>query len=445
MRILFLILDFIIFFATSAIVLSLRSSAQWNLLFFLDHCKILVPLFLLNVILLLIFSFYDLKRSYKRHRNDFIELSLLFLIAFTVSSAGIYFGTYFFHIPTPKTILFLILLIFYAYVFLSRQLYNGLHLSQVKVISLGTSRTMNRLKKTLDSSQEYKIVSSFNDISEIPERLDIRDIDFVLVSNNLLEQDKNTALFIFNKFVSKGVTCLTDLDFFESLFLRLPKETLRNVVWLIKDVSNKQENSMYAITKRLIDFLFAVCLIPIFLPLGILIYFLILFIDKQKPIFFQERVGFKGKTIQICKFRTLVTGTETPTKFGKILRKFRLDEIPQLINILDGNISIVGPRPLQKEDNDLLNKYIPAHVLRDVIKPGLTGWSQLNYKAPCNYSALKTPEFENDAQKNEYFKDAFVRLAYDVWYAKNASFLLDMEIMFKTAKRAFIKDKKLSD
>ena len=443
MRILFLILDIIVFFTISALVLSSRSDLSWT--FFLNNCKVLIPVFILNIILLLIFSFYDLRKSYKRHKNDFVELAILFIIAFVLSSSGIYFGAYLFHIPTPKTILFLILLFFYCYVFLSRQLYNSLHLSQIKIVSIGNSRTINRLKKTLASSQEYKIVSSFNDISEISESLDIKELDFVLVSNNLLEQDKNAAPLIFNKFVSKGVTCLTDLEFFENLFLRLPKETLRNIVWLIKDISNKQENSMYTITKRLVDFFFAVCLIPIFLPLGILIYFLILFIDKQKPIFFQERVGFNGKTIQICKFRTLVDGTETPTKVGKILRKFRLDEIPQLINILDGNISIVGPRPLQKEDNDLLNKYIPAHVLRDIIKPGLTGWSQLNYKAPCNYSALKTPEFENDAQKNEYFKDAFVRLAYDVWYVKNASLLLDMEIMFKTAKRAFIKDKKLSD
>ena len=115
---------------------------------------------------------------------------------------------------------------------------------------------------------------------------------------------------------------------------------------MIKDISDKQNNSMYPLIKRIFDFLFAVCLMPIFLPLGIIIYFLILFIDKQKPIFFQERVGFSGKSIQICKFRTLIVGTETPTKIGKILRKFRLDEIPQLINILDGNISIVGPRPL---------------------------------------------------------------------------------------------------
>ncbi len=443
MRFLFLILDFIAFFATTVFVLSVRSDFSLN--FFLSNCKVLVPVFILNVILLLIFSFYDLKKSYKKHKNDFVELSLLFIVAFIVSSAGIYFGVNIFRIVTPKTNLLLILLIFYCYVFLSRQLYNSLHLSQIKIVSIGTSRTLNRLKKALASSQEYKIVSSFDNISEIPESLDIKELDFVLVSNNLLEQDKNTALLIFNKFVSKGVTCLTDLEFFENLFLRLPKETLRNVVWLIKDVSSKQENSVYTVTKRLFDFLFAVCLLPIFLPLGIIIYFLILIIDKQKPIFFQERVGIGGKSIQICKFKTLIEGTETPTKVGKVLRKFRLDEIPQLINILDGNISVVGPRPIWMKEYEFLKKYIPAHSLRNIIKPGLTGWSQLNFKAPPVYVVLDTPTFENDIQKNEYFKDAFVRLAYDVWYAKNASFLLDMEIMFKTAKRAFIKDKKLSE
>lgn len=288
MRFLFLLLDFIAFFATTVFVLSVRSDFSLN--FFLNNCKVLVPVFILNVILLLIFSFYDLKKSYKKHKNDFVELVLLFIVAFVVSSAGIYFGVNIFRIVTPKTNLLLILLIFYCYVFLSRQLYNSLHLSQTKIISLGNSRTLNRLKKTLALSQEYKIVSSFDNISEIPESLDIKDLDFVLVSNNLLEQDKNTALLIFNKFVSKGVICITDLEFFENLFSRLPKETLRNVVWLIKDISSKQENSVYAVTKRLVDFLFAVCLIPIFLPLGILIYSLILIIDKQKPIFFQERI-----------------------------------------------------------------------------------------------------------------------------------------------------------
>ena len=445
MRFLFFLLDFIVFFATAAFVITARSSGSWDLLYFLNNCKVLVPVFIVNIILLLIFSFYDLRRSYKKHANRFVELSTAFIVSFIVSAAGIYFFVNIFQIPTPKTNLLLILIVFYVYVFLSRNIYKALHFSQIKLICLGTSRTLNRLRETWKKVPNFKVVHDFKKVEEMPQGLDVSDIDFFVVSNDILEQDNNAAKIIFNNFVSKSVICLTDLALFEYIFSRLPKETLRNASWLIKDVANKQKNSVYPVIKRIFDILFALCLLPVFLPLGVIIYFLILFIDKQNPIFFQERVGIGGKAIQICKFRTMIIGTETPTKVGKVLRKFRLDEIPQLINILDGNISVVGPRPIWMKEYEFLREYIPAHSLRNVVKPGLTGWSQLNFKAPPVYVVLETPTFENDFQKNVYFRDAFVRLAYDVWYVKNASFMLDLEIMLKTAKRAFIRDKKLSE
>ncbi len=446
MRFLFFLLDFIVFIVTASIVLTLRSpSGSWDFSFFLSNCKVLIPVFIVNVILLLIFSFYDLRRSYERHSNRFAGLLTAFIVSFAISATGIYFGATLFHLPTPKTNLLLILLVFYCYIFLSRNLYRLLHFSQIEIVCLGTSRTLNRLREVWKKAPNFKVVYDFKNVEEIPQGLDVNDIDFLVVSNNVLEQDNNTAKIIFDNFVSKGIICLTDLALFEYIFSRLAKETLRNSTWLIKDISNKRKKTTYPIIKRIFDVSCAVCLLPIFFPIGIIIYFLILVIDRQNPIFFQERVGLGGKSIQICKFRTLITGTETPTKVGKILRKFRLDEIPQLINILDGNISIVGPRPLQFEDYNLLKKHIPAYSLRTIIKPGLTGWAQLNFKAPRNYSVMEIPTFENDFQKNVYFRDAFVRLAYDVWYVKNASFMLDLEIMLKTAKRAFIRDKKLSE
>ena len=446
MRIVFLLLDFAIFFAITAFITTVRSATGlWDVLFFVDNCKVMLPVFVLNVILLLIFSFYDLQKSHNKNTNGVAGLFFSFIISFITSAAGIYFGSILFNTTTPRTSLLLILLIFYVYVFLSRELYSGLHFSQINIITLGNSRTLKRIRKTLSPMPQYKIVYNLNNISEIPEKLDIIDLDFVLVSNKLLEQDQNTANIIFDKFVSKGVICLTDLDFFETLFLRIPKETLKNITWLIKDVNLKPKYFIYDAIKRFFDILFSICLVPIFLPIGIFIYLLILVIDRQKPLFFQERIGMEGRIIQICKFRTMVSGTEKPTKLGKILRKFRLDEIPQLVNILDGSISIVGPRPLQYEDNELLNKYVPAHKLRSIVKPGLTGWAQLNFKAPCNYSVEQIPAFESEDEKNKYFNDAFVRLAYDVWYIKHFSFSLDIEIILKTAKRAFVKDKRLSE
>ena len=134
--------------------------------------------------------------------------------------------------------------------------------------------------------------------------------------------------------------------------------------------------------------------------------------------------------------------TETITKLGAILRRFRLDEIPQLINILKGDISIVGPRPLGKNDCFVLNKYVPSHAVRSIIKPGLTGWAQLNFKAPPTYSVVNINE-EN--LNDDIFDAAFNRLAYDVWYIKNCSLALDIEIILKTAKRAFIKDSTIKE
>ena len=172
------------------------------------------------------------------------------------------------------------------------------------------------------------------------------------------------------------------------------------------------------------------------------IYLTIKFVDGFNPIFKQERVGKQEKQIYIYKFRTMKPGTETITKLGSILRRFRLDEIPQLINILKGDISIVGPRPLGKEDNFILNKYIPSHAIRNIVKPGLTGWAQLNFKAPPNYSVTKITENQN--LDDEVFDAAFKRLAYDIWYIKNQNFFLDLEIILQTAKRAFIKDSHVS-
>ena len=196
MRIVFLLLDFAVFFAITAFVTTVRSeTGLWDVLFFVDNCKVMLPVFVLNVILLLIFSFYDLQKSHNKNTGGGIaSIFFSFIIAFITSAAGIYFGSILFHTTTPRTNLLLILLIFYVYVFLSRELYSGLHFSQINIITLGNSRTLKRIRKTLTPMPQYKIVYNLNNISEIPEKLDIIDLDFVLVSNKLLEQDQNTVI-----------------------------------------------------------------------------------------------------------------------------------------------------------------------------------------------------------------------------------------------------------
>jgi len=173
--------------------------------------------------------------------------------------------------------------------------------------------------------------------------------------------------------------------------------------------------------KNIIDFIISLFLLIILFPLFILIMFLI-YLNMGRPIFFkQKRAGFKGKPFYIFKFRTmkniydsngnLLHDEERLTKLGKFLRSSSLDELPELINVLKGEMSIVGPRPLLYE---YLPLYTPEQARRHEVKPGMTGWVQVNGRNALSWE--------------EKFK-------LDVWYVDNWSLLLDMKIIWRTIKQ----------
>jgi lipopolysaccharide/colanic/teichoic acid biosynthesis glycosyltransferase len=140
----------------------------------------------------------------------------------------------------------------------------------------------------------------------------------------------------------------------------------------------------------------------------------------------QERVGKNGKIFQILKFRTMVNNAErdgavfsTPndnrvTPFGKFMRKTRIDEIPQFINILKGEMGVIGPRPERPFFVKEIAEIMPFYETRHVIKPGLTGWAQVNYSY------------------GESMDDSLIKLQYDLYYIKHRSVFLDLDITIKT-------------
>lgn len=178
--------------------------------------------------------------------------------------------------------------------------------------------------------------------------------------------------------------------------------------------------------KPVIDFLFSLIALILISPL-ILIVIVILFISNQgSPFFIQERPGMHGKIFKLYKFRTmnnkhdeygnLLSDVKRITSIGKIFRKTSLDEIPQLFNVLKGNMSLVGPRPLLIE---YLEFYTPEQRKRHNVKPGITGWAQVNGR-----NAIKWEE----------------KFKFDIWYAENLSFILDLEIIFLTILKVVKKD-----
>ena len=199
-----------------------------------------------------------------------------------------------------------------------------------------------------------------------------------------------------------------------------------NAGWLIFSDGFNQ-GALRSIVKRFCDLLFSLILIAIFAPVMLLTALLIK-LDSRGPIFYkQERVGQHGSTFMVAKFRSMRTDAEkdgTPrwasahddriTRVGRIIRRVRIDEFPQLFNVLRGEMSLVGPRPERPFFVEQLTEQIPYFAVRHSVKPGVTGWAQVRYA----YGAT--------------VEDAQNKLQYDLYYVKNNSLFLDLLVLFET-------------
>lgn len=219
---------------------------------------------------------------------------------------------------------------------------------------------------------------------------------------------------------TRGVIFYNHKDFYEQLLRRVYLSQI-NELWFLENI-NYQEKRFYNLVKRIVDILFGVIGFIAFL---ISYPFCALVIKLTSPgpvLFVQERVGKQGRLFKVYKYRSMSggptniwTSVNDPriTKVGKFLRMSRVDEWPQFINLLLGHISLVGPRPEQPHIVEDLKKQIPFYDERHLVKPGITGWAQLNiYAGSLEESKLK--------------------LQYDLYYIKHRSFLFDLEIILKT-------------
>ncbi|WP_338033272.1 exopolysaccharide biosynthesis polyprenyl glycosylphosphotransferase [Desulfobulbus alkaliphilus] len=200
-----------------------------------------------------------------------------------------------------------------------------------------------------------------------------------------------------------------------------------NPAWLIfSDGFNYSKIS--SLLKRILDFFLALFGLVVSLPITVITAILIK-LESPGPIFYrQERVGAKGRVFSIIKFRSMRQDAEKNgavwacsndarvTRVGGFIRKVRIDEIPQMWNVIKGEMSFVGPRPERPVFVEQLVDTLPYYALRHFAKPGITGWAQICYP----YGASE--------------EDALRKLEYDLYYIKNQSFFLDLLIVFRTVK-----------
>ena len=179
--------------------------------------------------------------------------------------------------------------------------------------------------------------------------------------------------------------------------------------------------------KRFLDIILSGCALLCLSPIIIFLWIWLSFANKGAgALFFQERPGKDGKIFKVVKFKTmtderdengnLLSDEERLTKVGKFVRSTSLDELPQLLNILKGDMSFIGPRPLLPE---YLPLYSPEQARRHNVRPGLSGWAQVNGRNSISWKQ---------------------RFEYDVWYVDNISFKLDLKIFFLSIKKAFARE-----
>lgn len=288
------------------------------------------------------------------------------------------------------------------------------------------------------SSSEYKSLNKIleNNNTELSYNIKLIDLD------SKLENDFNGILFSkkiindsdYKYLISKSSQFNVNLylldDWLETNLNRIPNEYI-NFEKFIKKYNFIKLNNFQSRMKRFGDVLLSISLLFITLPILFLAGILIWITDKGPIIYKQKRVGKNGKEFYIYKLRTMVIDAEKTgpkwvsikderiTLIGKFLRRTRIDEIPQLICVLNGDMSLIGPRPERPEIEVDLKSSIDNYELRYLVKPGLSGWAQVN----ANYAASL------DGVK--------LKLSYDLYYISNQSIWIDLLIMIKTIKVVF--------
>ncbi len=259
-------------------------------------------------------------------------------------------------------------------------------------------------------------------------------VDIVVADAPWVDQNWAAARDVLLAAIAHGVPIVTMEDFYESIFGKVSPYYAASPSWALENILPKRLG-LYAMIKRGIDVVGSIALLIAFSPALAATAALIAIFDGAPVFFNQERAGLLGKPFILWKFRTMSHGAEAKgpllaadalashvTWLGDILRRFRLDELPQLWNVLKGDMSFVGPRPEWMKEVEMLEKVVPANHLRHLVKPGVTGWAQVKFR------------------QTNTVADAIERLHYDLYYVKNWSFGLDVSIILKTIKRVLISD-----
>lgn len=404
-----------------------------------NHLK---PFSLIFIIWIVIFYLADLyKEKHLKISLATIQVFILTIIINVVGSVILFYLFPSFFKLTPKTNLAIFALIFGILDLSWRFILVKIYISggwRNRLLVIGNSPVIDEVINYLKNNPQidYDIVAQ---IRKHPGQKTEKDINQIIARDKIntiiiqthLKKDPEIVKVIY-RLLSSEITIMDFITFYEMIFQKLLLEELEES-WFIEKIITKRH--LFNFPKRLIDLILAFIFGTISFPIGIIAAVLIKIISPGPVIYKQKRIGKNEKEFTLYKFRTMrvdaeKNGAQWATKddprvtpIGRFLRRTHLDELPQLLNILKGDISFVGPRPERPEFVSQLKEKIPYYEIRHLIKPGFTGWAQINYR----YGAS--------------IEDAYEKLQYDIYYLKNRSLILDILIFLKTARSLFITPK----
>ncbi|USN94561.1 MAG: sugar transferase [Candidatus Nomurabacteria bacterium] len=291
-----------------------------------------------------------------------------------------------------------------------------------KIAILGKNqRSQEMISELKNYSYLGKIVGEFETTEALANFCQKNKVDFIVIVEDIKEDIVKTLNDI-------NLPVLRLKDAYEEIFSKTSIDLMTNEDAIsILEKKDLGRNFLY----RILEVLFSVLILTVTLPITVL-FGIFIFLEDGAPVFYkQDRVGKGGKNFKVIKFRSMTKNAESAgamwaekkdprvTKVGKVIRKLHVDEIPQMINIIKGDIALVGPRPERPEFVEKLKEEIPYYYIRHAIKPGFTGWAQIKYRYAR--SVLDSKE----------------KFEYDLYYLKNKSFLLDLGIILKTIQIIF--------
>ncbi len=328
----------------------------------------------------------------------------------------------------PKTNLAIFTVLFAVLAFLWRVVLGAIMKTpRERVLLIGGSLDAEEVVRHLNDNPAigFKIQShrgqlSTSDVDSLGDVISNEGIRTVVVLET--EQNKPAVAASLYKNLGTGIEIVPFADFYETVFGKVPLGELREE-WFFENITRRHRG--YSFVKRGVDIVTGIVTGAIFCVLWLPLYVAVKLTSHGPFIFKQTRVGKNGSLFTLYKIRTMYERNEENdwkdsdhyvTPVGKFLRATHIDELPQIGNVLRGNISLVGPRPDFVGFFKKLEGQIPYYAIRTLVKPGITGWAQTNYPVTASLEETR------------------VRLSYDLYYLKHYSFMVDLLIVLKTLK-----------